>query len=246
VTTAASHIGRRLVAVAPLGTALTGQQLATLNGIAPLNERSVLVAFDNDPAGQRAAAAAYLLLHDAGITTARVPTLPSGQDPAEVLATDGVDALVAALGRRRPLADVAVDAVLTMAGTGDGWTPESRITTLDAAARLIGRMPSEQRARQALRTARALELDAFQVLDTIQSHTPYDPTPQGPLGLPKPPPSVSRRQTLAAIAAKITAIGTDTGDDADTPDATGSRRPEDRTARRDTDRRRDQGRGRDR
>jgi DNA primase len=216
--------------------------LATLNGIALLNERSVLVAFDNDPAGQRAAAAAYELLRAAGITTARVPTLPDGQDPAEVLATDGVDALVAALGRRRPLADVAVDAVLTMAGTGDEWTPQARISTLDAAARLIGQMPSEQRARQALRTARALELDAFQVLDTIQSHTPYDPTPQGPLGLPKPPPSVSRRQTLAAIAAKITAIGTDADDTAPLE----PRRPEDRTARRDTDRRRDQRRGRDR
>lgn len=241
VNAAAAHIGRRLIAVAPLGTALTGKQLATLDDIAPLDERSVLVAFDNDPAGQRAAATAYQLLRDAGVTNARVPKLPDGQDPAEVLATAGVDALVAALGQRHPLADVAVDAVVTTALQGQ-WSPEGRIAALDTAARLIGRMPSEQRARQALRTARALDLDAFRVLDTVQSHVPYDPTPRGPLGLPKPPRSVTRHQTLAAIAAKINALGTD----ADTPAPSEPRRSDDRDARRDTNRRRDQGRGRDR
>jgi hypothetical protein len=103
-------------------------------------------------------------------------------------------------------------------------------------------MPSEQRARQALRTARALDLDAFRVLDTVQSHVPYDPTPRGPLGLPKPPRSVTRHQTLGAIAAKINALGTD----ADTPAPSEPRRSDDRDGRRDTNRRRDQGRGRDR
>ena len=62
------------------------------------------------------------------------------------------------------------------------------------------------------------------------------------LGLPKPPRSVTRHQTLGAIAAKINALGTD----ADTPAPSEPRRSDGRDARRDTNRRRDQGRGRDR
>ena len=90
---------------------------------------------------------------------------------------------------------------------------------LDKTAQVVARMPSEQRARQAVRTARALDLDAFHVLDKVQSHVPYDPTPQGPLGLPKPPRALrqqQRAQLLARNAARINAMGTanrDTGCD---------------------------------
>ena len=220
VDTAARADGRRLVAVAPLGTALTREQLATLNRIAPLRDRTVVVALDNDPAGRRAATAAHELLLAAGVTNARVPNLPAGQDPADVLATAGAQALAAALGQRRPLADLAVDQVLTAALRGD-HSPESRLWALDKAAQVVARMPSEQRARQAVRTARALDLDAFRVLDKVQSHVPYDPTPQGPLGLPKLPRALRQRQRaqlLARNAARINAMGTENRD----TDAVGS------------------------
>ena len=209
VDTAARADGRRLVAVAPLGTALTREQLATLNRIAPLRDRTVVVALDNDPAGRRAATAAHELLLAAGVTNARVPNLPAGQDPADVLAAGGAQALAAALGQRRPLADLAVDHVLTAALRGD-HSPESRLWALDKTAQVVARMPSEQRARQAVRTARALDLDAFRVLDKVQSHVPYDPTPQGPLGLPKLPRALrqqQRAQLLARNAARINAMG---------------------------------------
>ena len=48
-----------LAAVAPCGTALTATQVDALGRFA---DRQVLVAFDADPAGQRATAAAYQLL----------------------------------------------------------------------------------------------------------------------------------------------------------------------------------------
>ncbi|GGM14364.1 toprim domain-containing protein [Nakamurella endophytica] len=208
VNAAARHAGRELVAVAPLGTALTAAQLATLDRIAPLADRGVVVALDNDPAGQRAAAAAHDLLLAAGVTVPRIPNLPAGQDPADVLATAGVDALATAIGRRRPLADLVVDQVLTAALRPGDHSAEGRLWALSRAARVVGRMPSEQRARQAVRVARALDLDSFQVLDSIQSHVPYDPKPQGPLGLPKPPRAMRQRaQLLADNAARLNAIG---------------------------------------
>ncbi len=141
----------------------------------------MVVALDNDPAGRRAATAAHDLLLAAGVTNARVPNLPAGQDPADVLADAGAQALAAALGQRRPLADLAVDQVLTATLRGD-HTPESRLWALDKTAQVIARMPSEQRARQAVRTARVLGLDAFRVLDTVQSPCPTTPParPAGP------------------------------------------------------------------
>lgn len=209
VNAAARHAGRDLVAVAPLGTALTAAQLATLDRIAPLTDRKVVVALDNDPAGARAAAAAHDLLLAAGVTGARVPNLPAGQDPADVLATAGAYALATAIGQRRPLADLVVDQVLTAAVRPGDHSPEGRLWALDKAAHVIGRMPSEQRARQAVRAARALDLDSFRVLDRIQSHVPYVPTPQGLLGLPKPPRAMRQRaQLLADNAARINAMGT--------------------------------------
>ena len=154
------------------------------------------------------------MLLAAGVTKARVPNLPAGQDPADVLATAGAQALAAALGQRRPLADLAVDQVLTAALRGD-HRPESRLWALDKTAQVVARMPSEQRARQAVRTARALDLDAFRVLDKVQSHVPYDPTPQGPLGLPQLPRALRQRQRaqlLARNAARINAMGTESRD----------------------------------
>jgi DNA primase catalytic core len=245
VNAAAAHIGRRLVAVAPLGTALTRQQLATLNGVAPLTGRSVLVALDNDPAGRSAAATSYQMLQSAGAGNARIPSLPAEQDPAGVLADAGVDALVTALGQRRPLADLVVDQVMTAALRGDrgDQSPEARLWALDKTAQVIARMPSEQRARQAVRTARALDLDAFRVLDRVQSHVPYDPTPRGPLSLPKPPRVMSQqRRTLQAITARIEALATDV----DAITASVQARPlRDRDAGHEADRSRQPGRDRD-
>jgi DNA primase len=201
VQAAARHVGNDLVVVAPLGTALTASQLTTLNQIAPLAQRHVLVAFDPDPAGQRAAVAAYPLLINAGVTAPRIPRLPSGLDAADLLARDGVDALVHALDQRRPLVDIVIDQLAAdCPPDASAWT---RVQTLDTIAPVVGAMPSAQRARQAARIARITGFDPFTVLDTIQRHVPYEPTPRGPLGLPTPPKLRSQRDRLGAAAAKI-------------------------------------------
>ena len=101
ITPRAAADGLNLVAVAPLGAALTAEQLATINGVAPRTDRHVVVALDNDPAGIKAARHAQELLIEAGVSNPDTITLPTpGQDPAQVLA----DHRPAALARRRPLA----------------------------------------------------------------------------------------------------------------------------------------------
>ena len=64
-------------AVAPMGTALTEEQIAGIGRLAS----TVVVVFDGDTAGQRAAAKAIPLFVDAGILGGRIARLPAGVDP---------------------------------------------------------------------------------------------------------------------------------------------------------------------
>jgi DNA primase len=103
--------GAGCVAAAPCGTALTETQAAILRDL-PGAGRGVVVAFDGDAGGHRAAERAWQLL--------RRPTPPgpllaaefaAGADPADLLRQpDGRPALRAALRRRaRPLLEAVVD-----------------------------------------------------------------------------------------------------------------------------------------
>ncbi len=91
-------------AVAPLGTALTEDQLALLWRLAEMPT----VCFDGDDAGRRAAARAAeralpLLRPGRGL---RFAMLPPGEDPDSLLARDGTDAMGRVLAAARPLSEV--------------------------------------------------------------------------------------------------------------------------------------------
>jgi len=91
-------------AVAPLGTALTEQQLAELWR---LSEEPVL-CFDGDAAGQRAASRALdraLPLLTPG-KSLRFAVLPAGEDPDTLIGKFGVAAMQGVLKAARPLAEV--------------------------------------------------------------------------------------------------------------------------------------------
>ena len=72
--------GGRYAGVAPCGTALTAEQAATLADAAGLRTSGVLVAFDADRAGQRAAVHAYRLLTPF-TDTVLAAVLPPGKTP---------------------------------------------------------------------------------------------------------------------------------------------------------------------
>ena len=180
-----------LVAVAPLGTALTPGHLTTLNRIAPLTDRRVLLLLDDDKAGRAASVRAWRALIDAGVTDAEAITLGEGKDPAELLATRGPDALADALDRRHPLADLVVDEITHRWTDGNNFV-EHRINALREAAHLIATMAPAEQTRQASRLAEHLDLDYLTVIDAILDNTPPDPDavapdPTDPLGLPKRP-----------------------------------------------------------
>ena len=90
-------------AVAPLGTALTEEQIGHLW---KLNDDPIL-CFDGDAAGQRAQMRALerlLPLLEPG-RSARLAMLPEGKDPDDVLRSDGADGLLKVLAMARSLVD---------------------------------------------------------------------------------------------------------------------------------------------
>jgi DNA primase len=138
-------------AVAPLGTALTEEQLQALWRLSP----APILCFDGDAAGARAAArAADLALPGLGIDrTLQFASLPSGEDPDTLLRGQGPAAFGAVLEAKRPFADAVYD---LLAEGGDG-SPEARAAfrqRLEGAAARIG-------DRTLAREYRAAWLDRF-------------------------------------------------------------------------------------
>jgi DNA primase len=88
-------------AVAPLGTALTEDQLEEIWRLSP----EPVLCFDGDAAGARAAARAaeIALPRIAADRTLRLATLPAGEDPDTLIATGGAAAFAPVLAAARPL-----------------------------------------------------------------------------------------------------------------------------------------------
>ncbi len=122
-------------AVAPLGTALTEEQLEELWRLTP----APVLCFDGDAAGARAAArsadlALPLLAPD---RTLRIAALPQGEDPDTLVRRQGNAGFQAVLDAASPLAEALYD---LLREAGGEKTPEQRAafrTRLEAAARRI-------------------------------------------------------------------------------------------------------------
>jgi len=135
-------------AVAPLGTALTEEQLEELWRLAP----DPVLCFDGDAAGARAAARAAelclpLLTPE---RTLRLAALPGGDDPDTLIRKQGPVAFQSVIAAARPLAE-ALFHVLREQGSGD--TPEQRAALrarLVAAAGRIADRPLAAEYRGAL------------------------------------------------------------------------------------------------
>ncbi|HEY3846210.1 MAG TPA: DNA primase, partial [Acetobacteraceae bacterium] len=122
-------------AVAPLGTALTEEQMEELWRLSP----SPVLCFDGDAAGARAAAhAADLALPlMAPDRTLSVATLPAGEDPDTLVRRQGAAGFRAILAAAKPLSEALYD--LLHEGSGH-TTPEQRAAfriRLEQAARRI-------------------------------------------------------------------------------------------------------------
>jgi DNA primase len=119
--------------VAPLGTALTEDQIGLLWRMAP----EPILCFDGDKAGTRAAFRAVDLALPllAPGKSLRFATLPEGQDPDDLIKSAGADAMNEILGKARPLAEML-------------WIRETAEAQLDTPER---RAALEQRLGELLR-----------------------------------------------------------------------------------------------
>ena len=140
-------------AVAPLGTALTEDQLTVLwkllpnpDARDPARDYSPILCFDGDGAGQRAASRAVEralpLLTPA--QTLRVALLPEGQDPDDLLRNSGRAAVELVLKQARSMIDMIWD--LTLAGRSLR-TPEDRGAFTTAVKQKASRIAHEELRR---------------------------------------------------------------------------------------------------
>jgi DNA primase len=126
--------------VGSMGTALTGRQVDRLSRLAP----TALFCQDPDTAGQEAVKRSIAGLR--GINQARagrsvefkIVDLPAGQDPADVVQTEGRDAMLALLDRAVPVARWEVQRALD---SGDTATPEGRDRILQEVAPIVASLP---------------------------------------------------------------------------------------------------------
>lgn len=102
-------------AVATCGTALTGEHM---RAIRPLS-RTVYTLFDQDEAGQRAAAKSLPLFLEAGIEPYRVDT-DGGKDPDELIQTHGAEAFDDLIKRAEPVVDLVIRRTVRRHGSDPG------------------------------------------------------------------------------------------------------------------------------
>jgi DNA primase len=173
----------RYAGVAPCGTALTCDQVKLLRGAAGAGE--VLVAFDADNAGLKAAVRAYGLLRPYFLRPMAL-RVADGDDPASVLGTQGPAGLARLLEGAYPLADVVVD--VTVAGY-ERWldTIEGKFGALRAVAPLVADMPGDSVAQQVARVASRLGLTPAEVTAAVTDAV--GATRSSPRNTSRPPPA---------------------------------------------------------
>ena len=121
-------------AVAPMGTALTVEQVAALGQIA----RTVTVVFDGDAAGRRAGAKAIPLFVDADVD-GRVARLPPGIDPDDFVRAEGrgAEAFRRLVDGARPMLDQFIQ------DAAEESTIPGKMATLESVAELLVRVRNQ-------------------------------------------------------------------------------------------------------
>ena len=116
-------------AVAPMGTALTSQQVARLKHQAD----ELILVFDGDEAGVKAALRSLPVFQKEDMAP-KVILLPMGEDPDSLVRNQGAEALEELLGQARPLVEMAIEQTVTK---GDADSFEGRSSVLNQAGKII-------------------------------------------------------------------------------------------------------------
>lgn len=138
-------------AVATLGTALTSEQARMMTKYT----KKVIVSYDSDEAGQRAADRAIRLLGEVGLEV-RILKLPGAKDPDEFIKKYGADRLRSVLGQSRTWFDFKWNAI---AAKYELSSPADKIkASAEATALIAGVYSPVEREVYIAQVAKALEL----------------------------------------------------------------------------------------
>ena len=165
-------------AVAPMGTALTPEQVGLLARVA----KQIVVVFDGDEAGQRAARKALPLFVDAE-ADGRVARMPAGVDPDEFVRGQGAEAFRKLVDHARPVVEQMID---DLARESDGTIP-GRVQAMEAAAPILAKVRNPmERDLYVGRLSATFQIDRNQLLRAIRGASA--PAPRGAPAAPVTPP----------------------------------------------------------
>jgi len=159
-------------AVAPMGTALTIEQIKLLARMA----KRIVVVFDGDSAGSRAAEKAVPLAVDAGLFFAeadsdgRVAEMPAGVDPDEFVRAQGAEAFRALVAQARPMLDHLIQRA------ADDATIPGKAATVKRVAEVLGKVRNPLVRDLYVRDLAAkLVVPVAQVMRMVREATSYAP-----------------------------------------------------------------------
>ena len=164
-------------AVAPCGTALTEQQVRALAGHSP---REVILLFDSDKAGRKAAMRALPICLQQGLWPSYL-AVPDGKDPDDFARENGAEAVQKLLTQARPLLDVFIED--TLPGPGDG--PQAADESLITLCPILSMLKPVQQANSIRQVARSLGVDVRLVEDMVRKARPAQRTAPGRQHSPK-------------------------------------------------------------
>jgi DNA primase len=186
-------------AVAPMGTALSPEHVAQLGRLA---DRVVLV-FDGDEAGQRAARKAVPLFVEANVD-GRIARLPAGVDPDDFVRREGAGAFRKLVDGARPVVEQLID---DLARATEATIPD-RMKALEEVAPVVAQV-RDQTARELYvgRLASTFGLSGQQVLRVVRGAVAASrpqspgqrPAPGTVLAGPRPAPRELPRDELEAV-----------------------------------------------
>ena len=171
--------------LAPCGTALTSQQAAQLSQAADLARTGILVAFDSDTAGRKAAIRARGILRP--LTGRLQSAILDGKDPAEILQRDGPAALRVILREhRQPLSALLIDASIEQWGRRLDDTAGPLLAMRSAASLIAGLLPDDT-------ASQIRDITASRELQTTDDLLRPPTTPKSPRSPASCPPTPATR-----------------------------------------------------
>jgi DNA primase catalytic core len=182
-----------MAGLAPLGTAFTDTQAAQIRAHLGAESDRIVVAADNDPAGQKAARSAYQLL-TAHRLDPRWATLPPGLDPAQTAELHGPAALVDLLATAQPMARQLVDH--SLAEEDLTWV-ERQVAAARLASSIIAKAPPDTWEREINAVATSTGIDQGLLRSTLVETVATDTDAMGrPIGPTVPDDTADDRQPM--------------------------------------------------